>query len=147
MSAAFWTALAAIVIGGIGLAVQGPINATLARAAGGLAAATVSFGVGFAVLVALTLLRGGVPEAAALKALPWWAWTGGFLGAYFVWATLTHVGTLGVLTMAAAVVLGQLLAAMALDATGAFGLGVQAVSLPRLLAVALVAGGLVLSRF
>jgi bacterial/archaeal transporter family-2 protein len=56
------------------------------------------------------------------------------------------VHVLGVVTMVAALILGQLLAALALDATGAFGLAVREISPTRVAAVALVAAGLVLSR-
>jgi transporter family-2 protein len=52
----------------------------------------------------------------------------------------------GILTAFAALLLGQLAAALALDASGAFGLPVHPVTPTRVLALALVAGGLLLSR-
>jgi len=147
MTPGFWIALVVIVAGGALLATQGPINAALARAAGDpVLAALISFAVGTVALAAAALLRGAAPSAAGLLAAPWWAWTGGLLGAYFVLAMVWTVPVLGVLTLAAAAVLGQMLAALALDATGAFGLAVQPVSPRRIAAVALVIGGLLLSR-
>jgi transporter family-2 protein len=71
---------------------------------------------------------------------------GGALGAFTVFATLTGVPALGVVTTVAALVLGQLLAATALDLSGAFGLPVHALTPQRVLAVLLVAAGVVLSR-
>ena len=68
------------------------------------------------------------------------------LGAAYVWAAAWTVGTLGVVTMIAGLVFGQLAAALLIDATGAFGVAVREVSPTRLAAVALVGAGLVLSR-
>ena len=61
-------------------------------------------------------------------------------------ASIWSVAILGVVTMIAALILGQLVAALLLDASGAFGLPVKEISLTRIGAVALVAAGLVLSR-
>lgn len=147
MTAQFALALAAIALGGACIAVQAPVNARLAGHLGDpVAAAAVSFGVGFAVLVAATLLRGAVPGAGAVAAAPWWAWVGGALGAVYVWAAAWSVGTLGVVTMVAALIFGQLAAALALDAIGAFGLAVREITWTRIAAVGLVAAGLLLSQ-
>ncbi len=136
-----------VLVGGAAFATQAPINAALARTLGnGLAAAAVSFGVGFASLLALSLLFGASGAFAGLaRALPWML-AGGALGAFTVFATLTGVPALGVVTTVAALVLGQLLAATALDLSGAFGLPVHALTPQRVLAVLLVAAGVVLSR-
>ncbi len=139
--------LVLVLVGGAAFATQAPINAALARTLGnGLVAATVSFGVGFASLLALSLLLGAGGAFAGLsRALPWML-VGGTLGAFTVFATLTGVPALGVVTTVAALVLGQLLAATVLDLTGAFGLPVHLLTPQRVLAVLLVAAGLVLSR-
>ena len=84
--------------------------------------------VGFLVLGAVTVARGGVPGLAEAAEVPWWAWTGGALGAIYVWAAIWSVSTIGVVTMVAALIFGQLAAALALDATGAFGLQVREIS-------------------
>ncbi|MGR3490637.1 MAG: DMT family transporter [Shimia sp.] len=139
-------ALTAIAIGGACIAIQAPINARLASHVGDpVAAAAISFLVGFMVLAAVTLARGAVPGVSALDA-PWWAWVGGALGAIYVWAAVWSVGTLGVVTLVAALIFGQLSAALVLDAIGAFGMQVREISWTRIGAVILVAAGLVLSR-
>ena len=135
-----------MVLAGTFLATQGAVNATLARAAGGLAAAAISFGVGFIVLAGATLLATTLPRPGALGDVPWWAWTGGALGAFFVWATIWSVPRVGVLAVAAALVLGQMLAALVIDGFGLFGVPVQPLSWPRLTGAALVCFGVVLSR-
>lgn len=140
-------ALIAVLLGGMAIAVQAPINARLSGVTGDpVAAAAVSFLVGFLALAALTLIR-GLPALPSLSATPWWVWTGGAFGAFYVWATIWSVGTLGVVSLVAAVILGQLLAALTLDALGAFGMPVREISPARIAAVVLVAAGLVLSRF
>ena len=147
MTPQFLAALGAIALAGACISLQAPINARLAGHLGSaLPAAAVSFGVGFLVLAALTLGRGGLPTLQTAGTAPWWAWVGGALGAVYVWAAAWSVGTLGVLTMVAALIFGQLAAALALDAIGAFGLAVREISWTRIAAVGFVALGLVLSR-
>ena len=147
MNATVLMALAAIAAGGAAIATQAPINARLSAFAGDpVATAAISFFVGFLVLGGLTIARGAVPDPTLLAAAPWWAWIGGALGAIYVWAAVWSVGTLGVVTLVAALIFGQLAAALVLDATGAFGLEVREISWTRIAAVLLVAAGLVLSR-
>ena len=140
-------ALLAIFAGGIAITVQAPINARLAAHSGdGMAAAAISFGVGFALLTVATVARGAVPSLDRLGDVPWWAWTGGALGTIYVWAAIWSIGTLGAVTLIAALILGQMTAGLLLDATGAFGLAVREISVQRIAAVVLVAAGVILSR-
>ena len=60
---------------------------------------------------------------------------------------LWSVPTIGILTAFAALLLGQLSAALVLDAIGAFAAPVHAITPTRVLALLMVAGGLILSRF
>jgi transporter family-2 protein len=141
-----WAIIASIV-GGIAVAMQAPINGRLSAGLGdSMAAAAVSFAVGLGALVAMSLVRGAVPSAERIASVPWWAWTGGLLGAFYVWSALWSVAKLGVVTLISALILGQMAAALAIDAIGAFGVPGRAVSAQRIAAVALVAAGLVLSR-
>jgi transporter family-2 protein len=140
-------AVLAIAVGGAAIAVQAPLNAALGRSLSSApAAAAVSFGVGFVVLLVLTLVLGGSGAFARLPAAAPWQLLGGFLGAYYVWAVIWGVPQLGVVTMVAALVLGQMGAAIALDAAGAFGGASHAVTPQRLVAAGLVGAGLILSR-
>ena len=138
---------AVVFAAGIGFAVQAPINAALGRAiGGGLAAAAISFGVGFAALLGLALLFGQGPSLLRAASVPPGLLVGGLFGAAVVWSMLWSVGSIGILTAIAALLLGQLAAALVLDAMGAFAAPVHPITPMRLLAVAMVAGGLVLSR-
>lgn len=139
-------ALLAILLGGFAIAVQAPLNGALGRTLGAaLPAAAVSFAVGFVALLVLSFATVGNPFGR-LAAVPLWQWAGGLLGAYYVWSVIWGVPTLGVVTAMAALILGQMTGALILDAVGAFGVPVQPISLTRILAIGLVAGGLVLSR-
>jgi len=139
--------LAGVTAGGVLLASQAPVNAALARVLGDpLLAACVSFGIGFAILAIISVLRGAWPAGAALAGAPWWSWLGGLMGAFYVAIVIWGVPQLGVVSTVGALVLGQLVAALVLDAVGAFGLPVHGISWQRILSVALIFCGVLLSR-
>ncbi len=140
-------AVGAMVAGGLALVVQAPINAALARTLGGsMPAAAVSFGVGFVVLLTASALTGQGGAFARAAGAPPWLFLGGALGAFYVWTVVWTVQSLGVVTMLAAAILGQVAGALVLDATGAFGLPVREITPTRVAAAGMVLGGLVLSR-
>ena len=143
-------AILAMIAGGVAISVQAPINATLSRGlADPILAACISFFVGFVALLAawglsLTVRNAG-PDLSSLGAMPAWVWIGGVLGTVYVLAALWSVPKIGVLTVVAAAVFGQLAAALVMDAVGAFGLAARDITPTRVLAVVMVLGGLVLS--
>lgn len=139
-------ALLAIALGGVAVAVQAPLNAALGRSLGAaLPAAAVSFAVGMIALIVLSYATTSAPFAR-LGEVPVWQCAGGLLGAYFIWSVIWGAPSLGVVTTIAAMILGQMVGALVLDAVGAFGTPVQPISLTRVAAVALVVAGVVLSR-
>ena len=143
----FWIALAAVLAGGIALGVQAPINSALSRVTGDSILATmVSFGVGFLSLSLVLVFRGGCAGCSILKSAQPWMFTGGLLGAFYVWSALWGVSRLGVVTMTATLILGQLLIALIIDSTGAFGVPVNEIGWQRIAAIVLVGTGLVMSR-
>ena len=76
--------LIAVLLAGIGIAVQAPTNAALAKTSGSVVlAALVSFLVG-ALLLAAAWAAFDRTAPAALKGTPGWAWLGGVYGAGFV---------------------------------------------------------------
>jgi len=131
--------------GGAVLPLQALINARLGAATGGPAwAAAISFLVGTAGLgLFLALTMQPLPALAATAALPWWAWTGGLLGAVYVAFVIAAVPALGATAMVAFVIVGQLTAAALLDHFGI--LGAQgALSPQRLLGIGLLVAGAML---
>lgn len=142
-----WWAVAAVALGGVAIAVQAPINAALGRGLGGaVPAAAVFFGVGFLVLLVASLVQGQGGAYARLTAVPVWTLAGGVLGAWYVFAAVWGVASLGVVTLVAALVFGQMAAALVIDATGALGMAVREITPTPIAAAAMVLGGLVLSR-
>jgi transporter family-2 protein len=143
----FWLALTVVFAGGIALGVQAPINSTLSRTIGDSIVATmVSFGVGFLSLCLILVFRGSLPGLSIIKSTQPWMFAGGVLGAFYVWSALWGVSRLGVVTMTAALILGQLLIAVLIDRAGAFGVPVNAIGWQRIVAILLVGAGLVMSR-
>ncbi|WP_425040427.1 DMT family transporter [Primorskyibacter sp. S187A] len=139
--------LAVIVFAGSLAALQAPLNAALgASLNSGVAAATNSFGVGFAALLGIALYSGDFAHLSKIGAVNRWLLLGGLLGAFYVWAILWTIPALGIVTAISAMILGQLIVSLTLDAFGPFGLPVHDVSFNRVAGVALVAGGLVLSK-
>ena len=144
-------AIVSVVFGGIAIAVQAPINAVLNRSlADPILTACISFFVGFVALALVWVVSLFFREQAfvmpQLGAVPVLAWIGGVLGTTYVLAALWSVPKVGVVTVAASVVLGQLLAASVMDAIGAFGVEARPISWTRVASVVMVMGGLLLSR-
>lgn len=136
-----------VLFAGAMTAAQPPTNAVLARESGSvLFAAFLSFAIGTLVLVALLLATQARPVLAPLRDVPWWAWAGGFYGAFFVAAGAYAAPRLGIASLITIAVAGQLAAAIAIDHYGAFGLERAPISPGRILGVLLVVGGVVLVR-
>jgi transporter family-2 protein len=106
----------------------------------------VSFGVGFLVLFTVSLLQGQGGAYLRLGQVPTWTLVGGVLGAWYVFAAVWGVASLGVVTLVAALVFGQMAAALLIDATGSLGMVVREITPTRIAAAGLVLAGLVLSR-
>jgi bacterial/archaeal transporter family-2 protein len=141
------TALAAtatVAAGGL-VGMQAPINSMLGKSIGTWAAASVSFGIGLAVLVAITLIAGGgFGDLGEAGHLPWYYLTGGLLGAAYVTTVLVAVRTLGAGGVAGATIAGQLTMSVLLDRSGALGLPERGLTVPRLIGVGLLAVGTLL---
>jgi transporter family-2 protein len=139
-----WLALIATVVAGCLVAMQAPINSTLGRTVGTFAAASVSFAIGLAVLVAITLVAGGFGEVGEARNLSWYYLTGGLLGATWVTTVLLTVRTLGAGGATAATIAGQLTMSVVLDRLGVLGLEERALTAQRVVGVALLAAGVFL---
>ena len=91
-----------------------------------------------------SLLRVADLSAADLGSVldvKWYYLTGGLLGAVYVTAALATVGTIGAGGVAAAVVAAELIASVAIDRAGLFGLDQIAVSPERLVGFGLLLAG------
>ena len=146
MNAATVTLVLALIAGFL-MAVQAPTNAILGKASGSpVVAAFISFVVGTLALGAVAGATSGRFLAPELKAVPWYAWLGGFYGAFFVAIAAFGAPKIGVGPLLTAAIGGQLIGAIILDHFGMLGLSRQPVSLEKLAGVALVLFGAWLVR-
>lgn len=135
-----------VAIGGAGLTMQMAWNSRLRVATGSPVLTTI-------ISVLLTLLslvliwasgavaRGSVP---AFNSVPKWAWFGGVFAAYYLVASLIALPKLGAAAVFSLVIAGQMVAAIILDSTGAFGVPYISLTLSRVVGAALLVIGVVL---
>jgi transporter family-2 protein len=135
---------------GIAVSFQAAINSQMAAAVGAnsVVAALVSFVCGTVALAVVAFARGGLPDAlAALPQQPLWKFSGGFLGAAFIFCTVVLVPRIGLLNMVVLVIAGQLLTSMTIDHFGLINVAVRKVSPVRLMGAAVMVFGVVLALF
>ncbi|HEX3538004.1 MAG TPA: DMT family transporter [Stellaceae bacterium] len=141
--------LAAATVGaGISFVVQQAVNAELRVSIGSAAwAGFVSYFGGTLCMLVLALgWRDPVPSAGALGQTHWWAWTGGFFGAVYIAVSILLVHRLGAAAFIALLVTGQMLASLAFDQFGLFGMPQHPVDAPRLVGALLLIAAVVLIR-
>jgi bacterial/archaeal transporter family-2 protein len=143
---AIWSYLVFALLAGAMLPIQFGINAQLAAWLGGsVRAAFVSFVVGaMALLLVVLVAARGWPDRAGDA--PWWVWTGGLLGAFYVLGSIVTAPKLGAATLVALILAGQALASLAVDHFGWVGFDEQPVTVLRVLGMLLLAGGVALVR-
>ncbi len=133
-------------VAGMALSTQFAVNTQLRTVVGGpVAAAAVSFLIGtvFLVIAALAVTR-STPALGEITGSPWWVWTGGILGAFFVFASVVLTPRLGAATTVGLFLTGQVTASIILDHFGLLRLPVHEATLPRLLGALLIVAGVVL---
>lgn len=136
-------------VGGAMIALQAPINAEAASRLGNpLAAATMSFCVGTAALILVTVLFARhATNLGAVKELPLYMLIGGgLLGAMYVTITLVLAPRIGIAAVMALGIAGQLAAALLLDRFGMFDLLERGLTTGRLGGAVLVLVGALMVR-
>jgi bacterial/archaeal transporter family-2 protein len=143
---AIWPYLLFALAAGAMLPIQFGINAQLASWVGGsLRAAFISFAVGAAALLLAVLATArGWPDRAGDA--PWWVWTGGLLGAFYVLGSIVTAPKLGAATLVALILAGQAIASVLVDHFGWVGFDEQPITLLRVVGILLLAGGVALVR-
>lgn len=143
-----WIFLMIALVMGMFLPIQQGVNATLTSSLRNpLQGALASFAIGtFALLGLCSALQLPLPTLDKISGSPWWAWTGGLLGAVFVTTGIILAPRLGATTTAAALIAGQILASLLLDHHGLLGFNQHPISFGRLVGVVLLLTGVVLVR-
>lgn len=139
----------AVLAGGLS-AVQTTVNGELGTALGSsVGASLASFVVGTVALVvlnAVVAVRGRLVGPGVWSAPPRWAWTGGLLGATFVVVNALDAPLLGTSLTVSVVLLGQIVAGLAVDHAGVLGATRRPLSAPRVGGALLVLAGIVAIR-
>ena len=134
-------------LAGVATALQIGVNSQLRVGLGNpFQAGLVSFAVGTIVLALIALPQGLQWNVARMTSLPWWVWTGGLLGAYFVTALVILAPRLGASTLIGLALTGQMIVSLVLDHYGLLGFPVQRLTLPRMIGATLLLIGMVLIR-
>ncbi len=135
-----------VALGGVGLTLQMAWNAKLRTGTGSpilttLISITVSF-ISLALFWASGVMnRGSVP---AFNSLPKWAWFGGVFAVYYLVASLIAIPRLGAAAVFSLVIAGQMVGALILDSTGAFGATLVPLTSSRIVGTLLLLVGVIL---
>ncbi|KAF9347725.1 MAG: hypothetical protein J3Q66DRAFT_389477 [Benniella sp.] len=127
-------------VGGVATASQGAVNSKLGQYTGQGLSSTIVFAVGAitSCIYFLIEVKGRPPadltEQMALA--PWWAWTGGILGAIFVLINILAIPKLGAGTTTAIIVCSQLVFSCIIDNFSLFGIKFRQYTVWRGLATA-----------
>lgn len=138
-----------VFIAGIGVTLQLGVNSQLRQVAGNpVLAALVSFVVGTAALLLYVLgtARSTLPALETFRAIAWWKYAGGVLGAFYITTVIIAAPRIGAANVVALIVAGQLLAALVCDHFGWIGFTVQPVTVYRLLGALLILAGVLLMQ-
>jgi transporter family-2 protein len=137
--------LLTVAAGGL-VAAQAPVNNVVSKKVGTLGAVSVNFLVGTAIVLVVTFVfADGIQNIQGVETPAWYYWLfGGFAGVVIVLTTLVTVRKLGAGGVTAATIAGQLTLSIALDRAGVLGLDERAITLQKMLGVALLAAGTVL---
>jgi len=142
MPAVAWWLLTLPFIAGAMLPLQAGINGQVTRQLGNvMGAALLSFAVGTLALFLIVLTQRDLPALQSLKALSWWQWTGGLLGAFFIATAAFAAPRTGALLFMALLLAGQLFVALLLDHFGWAGFRQSPISLGKVAGLLLIFGG------
>ena len=147
MSTLHWAGLLLLaVIAGAVVPFQSAINANLGRGLGHpLWATLASLLVSIVVLLPVMLaLRLPLPSLAFVSKAPLWMWAGGAFGVCFISFALVLLPKLGASGFMALALAGQVVASLALDHFGMFGLVERQITVSRGIGALLLVAGVVL---
>ena len=138
------------ILSGFTFAIQPVMNGRLAVAfSSSIQSAFISFLTSTIILVTLVLLipseRRNIPLVRKVKG-PWWLWTGGVIGAYYVasFALVTPMTGVGIVTLVS--ILGMIVCGAFVDSRGMFGRKAMKIRPLQYLGLALLFSGVVLIK-
>jgi transporter family-2 protein len=130
-----------LVAGGL-LAVQAGANTQLSKATGSaIAATTIQVIVAGVLLLIVAAATGTLAAFGRLPGVPWWHAIGGIATAIYVASTIILFPRLGAVVTVGLFIAGQMLASLALDASGALGVPRNPIDAVTILGTLAVLGG------
>lgn len=128
--------------------IQGSFNGRLLTHVGSpIITAIISFLAGLVGLIVLAFVnRVQFHQLLLVKNAPWYAWTGGLLGAFYVATVVIVLPRLGMVLTFSLIVAGQLVLSIIMDHFGLLGNTIRELSLGRLAGIILLVIGIVLIR-
>ena len=135
-----------VAFGGAGLTMQMAWNSRLRTATGSPILTTIISVVTTLLLLVLVWISGATSRGTvpAFGSIPKWAWFGGVFAAYYLMASLVAIPKLGAAMVFSLVIAGQMVAALVLDSTGAFGVPQISLSASRVVGAVLLLMGVIL---
>jgi len=130
------------IMAGTMTAFQPLVNAKLnGQVSSPLWASFISFATGAVILFVLAWITSGKFLSIESAGLKWWMFLGGALGAFFVTTALFIVPHLGVATMIALFVAGQLISSALLDHFGVMAVAPNPINFQKIIGLSLLAVG------
>lgn len=122
MDAQMWIYMLVGIMGGICVGMESSLNSLLGKHVGVLRATIAPFAVGLLTIVTAVVIAGSENwgGAGGWSSAPWYSYLGGVAAAVFVGSIIYVAPKIGIAATFSAVLVGQFLAALILDATGWF---------------------------
>ena len=98
-------------------------------------------------LVMVVLMREPLLSANLTSRSTWWSWSGGLFGASYIAISILLLPRLGVFTVVALIVIGQLVTSLVFDHFGILNVPLQPVSITRIIGAVFLFVGAVLIRW
>ncbi|MFA7078277.1 MAG: DMT family transporter [Syntrophomonas sp.] len=134
--------LAIAALSGAAMALQGTLNTALGKIVGTWESTLVVHVVGtVASLLIIIILGLGFSSLGKMGNVPWYAYLGGILNVVIVYAVVRSMSQIGVGNATTAIITAQLVMALIIDCTGAFGMKKIAFHYIDLLGIALLVAG------
>lgn len=138
---------ALMVAAGVGIPLLAALNAALGQRIGSpVAAAVVLFAVAFGTALVVLMASGGAGALARVPGQPPVLFLAGCLVAFYILSITFVAPRFGLANAILFVLLGQMISAAVIDATGLMGLAARPVSPTRLAGLGLMAAGIVLTQ-
>lgn len=143
----FLTILA--LVAGASFVIQQAVNSNLRVETGSaLWAAFFSYlGGTLVMLVMIVLMREPFLSASLISRSTWWSWSGGLFGAIYIAISILLLPRLGVFTVVALIVIGQLVTSLVFDHFGILNVPLQPINMTRIIGAVFLFVGAVLIRW